>query len=200
MVNTIFTIGYTGFQVNEFIRILKKNKISAIIDVRSIPYSQYYIDFNKENISSLLEHYNIYYRNYALEFGARQKEKKYYPNGYLDFNLFSKSEQFLSGIKKLEKGMEQNYTFALMCSEKDPIMCHRAILVSRAFSLLKYNIIHLLPNNKIMTQIDIEKRLLDKFFPDRNQINMFLENFSTQEYINEAYKKQNANIGYIIKE
>lgn len=199
MVHTVFTIGYSGFQLNDFVKILKDNGILLVIDVRSLPYSQHYADFNKENISKTLESSKIYYRNYASEFGARQREKKNYPNGYLDFNMFSKSKQFLSGIEKLEKSMQQDYTFALMCSEKDPMMCHRSILVARAFYLSGYNIIHLLPNGKTTTQADVEERLLNKFFPDRNQINLFSENLSTEEYIEEAYKKQNAIIGYTIE-
>lgn len=191
MVHTVFTIGYSGFPLNNFVQILKDNQISLVIDVRSLPYSQHYPDFNKEHISKILERSKIYYRNYASEFGARQEEKKYYPNGYLDFNLFSKSKPFLSGIAKLEKSMQQGYTFALMCSEKDPVMCHRTIMVARAFYLSGYPIVHLLPNGKTMTQADVEERLLNQFFPDRNQINLFSENRSEQEYIEEAYKKQN---------
>ena len=199
MVNTVFTIGYSGFQINDFIKTLKNNGISLVIDVRSLPYSHYHADYNKENLSKILPDNGIYYRNYILEFGARQENRGYYPNGYLDFDMFSKSEVFLTGIEKLKKSMEQDYTFALMCSEKDPLMCHRTILVSRVFYNFGYNIIHLLPNDKTITQKDVEERLLNKFFPDRGQISMFEKCLSQQEYIDEAYKKQNALIGYSIE-
>ena len=200
MVNTIFTIGYSGFTVNEFINTLKNNGVSVVIDVRSLPYSQYYASYNRENISKLLENNKIYYRNYISEFGARQENRNYYPHGYLDFEMFSKSEQFLSGVRKLEKSMQQNYTIALMCSEKDPMMCHRTIMVARTFHLSGYKVVHLLPNGKIMSQTDVEERLLDKYFPDRGQICMFSENLSMQEYVTEAYKRQNMSIGYTIEE
>ncbi|MEG1567759.1 MAG: DUF488 domain-containing protein [Anaerovoracaceae bacterium] len=199
MVNTVFTIGYSGFQINDFIKTLKSKSVSLVIDVRSLPYSQYYTDYNKENLSKILKSNKIYYRNYVLEFGARQEERSYYPNGYLDFDMFSKSEIFLSGVDKLKGSMQQDYTFALMCSEKDPIMCHRSILVARAFHILGYNVVHLLPNGKTLTQVDVEERLLNKFFSDRGQINMFAKSLSIQEYIDEAYKKQNAIIGYTIE-
>ncbi len=77
MVDTVFTIGYSGFQINDFISTLRKNGISVIIDVRSLPYSRHYSDYNKENLRSVLLKYGIYYRNYASEFGARQNERKY---------------------------------------------------------------------------------------------------------------------------
>lgn len=200
MIDTIYTIGYSGFKIADFVKTLKNNKVSVVIDVRSFPYSKFYSDYNKENLSKVLETAKIYYRNYVAEFGARQEERKYYPNGYLDFEAFSKSEKFLSGFEKIEKSMQKNYIIALMCSEKDPIKCHRAIFVARAFYNAGYKVVHLLPEGKTMSQNEIEERLLNMFFPDRGQINMFTPTLTLEEYINEAYKKQNANIGYNIEE
>ncbi len=201
MVNTVYSIGYSGFSINDFIDTLHTNKISLVIDVRSTPYSQYFSDYNKDNLEKVLEKSGIYYRNYVLEFGARQEERKYYTHdGYLDFELFAKSPPFLSGFDKLVKSMKQDYTFALMCAEKDPFNCHRTILVARAFYNAGYKVIHLLPNKCKVTQEDIEARLLKKYFPDRNQITLFSESLSEEEYINQAYKKRNAEIGYSIEE
>ena len=199
MVDTIFTIGYSGFKTDDFIKTLKHNGISVVIDVRSLPYSQFYPDYNKEILCKILENHRIYYRNYAAEFGARQKEPRYYPDGYLDFELFSKSKNFLSGLEKLRRSMQQNYVIALMCGEKDPIKCHRTILVARAFYDAGYRVIHLLPEGETTTQEEIEERLLDEFFPDRGQINLFDSDLTPKESIDEVYKKQNERIGYRIE-
>ena len=203
MINTIYTIGYSGFVIDDFIQILKKYEISVVIDVRSNPYSQYHLEYNKENLKKKLKQNRIYYRNYFLEFGARQSDKKYYSKeGYLDFELFSKSENFLKGIKKLENSMEKNYVIVLMCAEKDPIICHRAIMISKIFSEKGYRVIHLLPNNVTITQKDIEDRLIKKFFPNKGQLSLIEmgEDLSEKEYIKRAYNKQNAEIGYRIEE
>ena len=201
MNDTIYSIGYSGFLIDDFVKILTSKKISLVVDVRSTPYSQYFSDYNKDILESRLKKEKIHYRNYVDEFGARQEERKYYSKaGYLDFELFTQSTPFLSGVDKLKKSMEQGYSVALMCAEKDPIACHRTILVSRAFFTAGYRVVHLLPNNINMTQEDVEKRLLDKYFPNREQLTLFDENLSTQEYICEAYKKQNAAIGYSIEE
>ena len=157
------------------------------------------MEYNKENLKKKLKQNRIYYRNYFLEFGARQSDKKYYSKeGYLDFELFSKSENFLKGIKKLENSMEKNYVIVLMCAEKDPIICHRAIMISKIFSEKGYGVIHLLPNNATITQKDIEDRLIKKFFPNKGQLLLFEteEVVSEKEYIKRAYNKQNAEIGY----
>ncbi len=99
MIDTVYTIGYSGFLINDFISTIQSNNISLIIDVRSQPYSQYFSDYNKENLQHKLESIGIYYRNYVTEFGARQDDRQYYSNsGYLDFELFAKSPSFLNGV------------------------------------------------------------------------------------------------------
>jgi len=199
MVTTLYTIGYAGFSITDFINTLKEHDVSAVIDVRSQPYSQRFADYNKDILQGTLKNHSMRYKNYSLEFGARQDDHKYYTNtGYLDFDLFSKSPAFMNGMSKLTTAMEGSYTFALMCAEKDPFNCHRSILVARAFHNAGYNVIHLLPNGRTLTQNDIEKRLLDKYFPKRDQLTMFDDCFSTSELITQAYMKRNAEIGYSI--
>lgn len=199
MVDTVYSIGYSGFSIDDFIDIIKKNEISLIVDVRSQPYSKYFLEYNKESLKKSLKYNGIYYRNYAKEFGARQEEMEFYSDdGYLDFELFAKSKNFLRGFEKLKQSMLQNYKFSLMCAEKNPINCHRTILIAREFYNAGYKIIHLLPNGT-MTQEDIEKCMLEMYFPDREQIKLFDKHLSNAEYISKAYKKRNAEIGYCME-
>lgn len=200
MINTIYSIGYSGFSIKEFLETLKANKITLIVDVRSKPYSQYFPDFNKETLEKTLKSNGIYYRNYAKEFGARQEERHFYSKeGYLDFEIFVKSAYFQSGFEKLKQSMVQDYSFSLMCAEKDPINCHRTIMIARAFHEAGYEVIHLLPNNGVMTHEVIESRMLEMYFPNRNQMKLFDQNLNDHDYISQAYKKRNAEIGYSIE-
>lgn len=193
----IFTIGYTAFEINKFVDIMKQYGISCVIDVRSAPFSKFYTNYNIENIKKTLNGNNIYYRNYKDEFGARQTDTRYFSNnGCLDFELFTKSDSFISGYNKLIDGMKQGYTFALMCAEKDPLNCHRTIMVSREFHKFGYAIKHILENCIYQTQNDIENRMLNIYFPDRNQRSLFNDELSEDELINQCYKKKNIEIGY----
>lgn len=201
MVNTVYTIGYSGFSIDDFVATLKKYNISLVVDVRSFPFSSYFPEYNTDSLEIFLKMHGIYYRNYASEFGARQSDQKYYcKEGYLDFEVFSKSEPFLQGIKKLCNSMEQNYTFALMCAEKDPICCHRTILVARAFFERGYNVVHLLTNGSTITQEEINARLIEKYYPNRNQMTFFETVQDDDTLLKLAYKKQNAEIGYRLEE
>lgn len=201
MVNTVYSIGYSGFSRQELILTLQKYGVSLLVDVRSSPFSNYYQDYNKDVLESALKASGIFYRNYADEFGARQENKIYYcKDGYLDFDVFSRSEPFLRGVDKLCKSMEKNYKFALMCAEKDPIHCHRAILVARAFYERGYHVIHLLPDGQTTTQEEIGRRLVEKYFPDRDQMTLFETIQDDDALLEAAYKKQNAEIGYRMEE
>ncbi|MDL2264236.1 DUF488 domain-containing protein [Synergistaceae bacterium OttesenSCG-928-I11] len=196
----LFTIGYSAFAVEEFISVLVRYRINAVIDVRSQPYaSDYYACYNKESIQAMLKRSGIRYLNYAKEFGARQTDLRYFSaEGYLDFELFSKSHGFLHGFNKLKKAMEERgYMIALMCAEKNPATCHRSIMVSRAFYDKGYEVSHILAGGSIEGQCDIEQQLLEEYFPDRRQLKLF-DQQSTNELIVSAYKIQNAKIGYRI--
>ena len=58
-----------------------------------------------------------------------------------------------------------------------------------------------MPDNTVQTQKTLNERLLDMYYPNRNQISLFSsENLSEEQYIKEAYKKQNIKIGYYIEE
>lgn len=193
----IYTIGYTAFDIDSFISKLKELSISCLIDVRSNPVaSEFYKDYSRINLESLLEQNNIYYRNYANEFGARQNNNHFYEKyGYLDFAEFIKTPQFISGVEKIEKGIKLGYNFILMCAEKDPINCHRAIMVAKGMNDLGFNIKHIMADNSIQSQTDIEERLLNIYFPNREKLSLF-EQKTDKDYIAAAYLKQNAKIGY----
>ena len=201
MQKTLYTIGYSGFSINNFISSLHWHGINVLIDVRSNPYSSLFSQFNKEQLNTVLTANSIYYRNYAKEFGAQQTDRSFYtPQGYLDFETFTDSDAFADGYRRIEDGLKQKYTFAFMCAEKDPIDCHRAIMISKTFKDNGYEVLHLLPENKQLSQLDIEERLLNKYFPYRNQLSFFSEKKDDNELISEAYRKRNADIGYYIGE
>ena len=128
----LYTIGYTAFKLSDFIEVLRFYGINVVIDVRSNPYSEHYSEYNKENIKYLLDSHEIFYRNYQKEFGARQTEKKFFSKeGYLDFELFTKSVNFKLGYDKIANSLAKKYNVVLMCAEKDPAICHRAIMISQ---------------------------------------------------------------------
>lgn len=192
----IYTIGYSAFQIDDFINVLHSYKINSLIDVRSSPYSAFHTDYNKETLQNTLKANNIIYRNYKNEFGARQNDRCYYPDGYLNFRLFAKSGAFQSGMNKIINAVPMGYTFTLMCSEKDPVTCHRTIMVAREFHKNNIEVKHILADGTTISQEEIEQRLVDMYFPDRNQMSFFGEAVPWDRMVDESYAFQNEKIGY----
>ncbi len=200
MGDVIYTIGYTSFSIDDFLLQLKLYNIHCLIDVRSNPVaSEYYQIYSKNTLEPILNKNKIYYRNYAREFGARQTDLLFYSNNQLDFQKFVNSQNFIDGVEKIKKGMALGYNFVLMCAEKDPINCHRAIMVGKGLRDQGLSVNHILSDKSIITQNDIETRLLNLYFPNRSQLSLF-ECKNDEILLEEAYALQNKKIGYKIEE
>ena len=202
MMKTLYTIGYSGFQLEDFIRALEHRHVSAVVDVRSSPVaSAYFSDYNGELLGRSLMRRNIHYRCFGEEFGGRPVNRELYgEGGCLDYERVASSEPFLKGIERLQKGMSRGYTFALLCAEKQPINCHRAILVARAFFERGHEVIHLLPENQSITQEELNAQLIERYYPHREQFTLFDAPADDALLLAEAYRRRNAEIGYRLTE
>ena len=196
----LYTIGHSTYQPEHILTLLKENNINYVLDVRSNPHSKYASQFNKEVFSKTLEQVDITYAPMGKYFGARQPDKQYYPNGYLDFELFRDSSLFKTGIENVLLGLK-SYNIALMCTEKHPFDCHRAIMVARGFELVGVDVKHILHDGSIMTQAALNQKLLEHYYPDHNQLSIFDgQDKSEEDCLLEAYRLRNKEIGYYIND
>jgi len=193
MENQIYTIGYSTFELDEFIRTIKSHGITAVADVRSSPYSKFKPEFNKNDFQKELIKNDLAYVFLGQELGARVDMPDCYVNNKVNFKLVARHDIFLSGIARIKTGMEK-YNIVLMCAEKDPITCHRTILICRALRVLKIEICHILENGQIEKHSDLEQRLLTLF--DLQEASIFE---TTEQRINQAYDLQAEKIAYTPK-
>jgi len=197
---TIYTVGHSTHSHEHFLELIKSKDINCVVDVRSVPFSRYANNYNKDVIKAFLNRNHLIYLYMGEELGARQSSPSLYtPEGYLDFEKTSKSKIFLSGIKRIMDGLEKKYSITLMCTEKDPIECHRAILVAKELIKNGCTVIHIMDNGQTQTQDQLEQRMLDHYFPNWGQQSLFEEvesNLSRDELILKAYQLKNKEIGY----
>ena len=169
MTRTIYTIGYSGYgnQPEQLIAELKRRGIKVLIDVRSNPYSARFDNYNKEKFEQTLAAAGIVYRHYAKYFGAKQENSDYYSKfdgeeNRIDYDIFTKSVAFQQGVENLEKILAQKLTPVLMCSEKDPMDCHRAIMVARVLTNEKgFDVKHIVPGRPDESQPELETRIIE---------------------------------------
>lgn len=188
--NELFTIGYAPHTLDSFLNILGKHKINALVDVRSSPYSQYKPEFNQEPLKEFLTKHKIAYVFLGDYCGARVEDPSCYVNGKVDYRLVAENEKFKEGLERIKKGMK-SYRIVLMCAEKDPITCHRTILICRNLLSNKIQIKHILSNGKVEDHKDSEQRLLKVF--KLNHPDLFR---SEQQRIDDAYSRQGEKIAY----
>jgi uncharacterized protein (DUF488 family) len=192
----VYTIGHSNHMTDEFIDLLKKFEINCLCDIRSVPYSKYAGQFNRENIKTELKRYNIKYLYFGEEFGARRTEEELLKDGAVDFEKVAGDAKFLSGIERIKKGIEMGYIIAIMCAEKNPVDCHRSILVSRNLEKYGISVKHILADGSLECHKQTEENLIDRYFPYRNQISLqdFIEGGT--DCLEEAYRRANKEIGY----
>lgn len=191
----IYTIGCSNRTSEEFIAVLKKYNIQVIVDVRSVPYSSISPQFNQESLKKTLNNNNITYLSFANEFGARRNENTVYTNNSVDFSKVFQLDIFKNGIDRIINGLGKGYVILLMCTEYNPIDCHRFSMVSRAFSKIpNISIIHILNENNWISNEELEEKMLEefKFQP---------ELFETREQlIDQAYKKLEKKVAFQMKQ
>lgn len=205
----IFTIGHSNHSIEKFIELLQKQGITAVADVRSHPFSRYLHHFSKSALELALKDAGIAYVFLGQELGARPQKPECYVNGKAVYDRISSTPEFSQGIKRLLKGVETQKV-ALMCAEKDPITCHRTILVCPHLQELNLAINHILNTGELETHQQLEERLLilhgldDATVNQPIQLSLFdqpkeMERRSRQERLQLAYRKQAEAIAYVEK-
>ena len=190
----IFTIGYSVHPVDQFMELLQMHGITALCDVRSDPYSRFMPQYNRESLKKEVARHHILYLYLGAELGPRSADPTCYEKGKVQYRRLAAREIFQQGLARLRKGME-THRVALMCAEKDPLTCHRMILICRNLRADDIVIRHILEDGSLEDNRDTEKRLMRLLKIDPADL------FSTEaDQIQRAYDLQAEKIAYTLKE
>lgn len=129
-------------------------------DVRSVPYSRYQPQFSKDALERSLKADGIKYVFLGRELGARSEDPACYENGHVKYRLLARSEKFQKGIQRVLRGARE-HRVALMCAEREPLECHRTLLVARELNTRGVSVDHILPDGRLETHDEAMRRLLD---------------------------------------
>ena len=157
--NRIYTVGHSNYEIEKFIQLLKGHDITAVYDVRSVPYSKYVPQFNQGSIKKYLESAGIEYVYLGKELGPFSKDPNCCVEGIVQYNLLAQTRAFRDGLSRIKKEA-QIYNLALMCAEKEPAECHRMILVCRHLRGEDIEIKHILEDGNLEDNRDTERRLM----------------------------------------
>ena len=157
--NTLYTIGHSNHPIDRFLALLVKHGITAVADVRSQPFSRRNPQFNQDKLAASLKARGIEYVFVGRELGARSEDPAHYENGKVQYRRLAETLLFKSGIARVLSGAE-SYRIALVCAEKEPLDCHRTLLVSRALAASGAPILHILADGGIEPHEQTLERLV----------------------------------------
>lgn len=191
--NRLYTIGYSPFTDEGFIDVLRHHGVGAVCDIRSVPYSRYKPEFNKAVLEQRLARHTMGYFFLGTMLGGRASDPELYEAGRVRFDLVAQSSTFQRGLSVL-KQIAHDYSAVLMCAEKDPLTCHRTILVCRQIRH-EFDIFHILEDGTLESHQDAERRLVKLVGIPTDDL------FRTEEeLIDDAYDLQAGKIAYLRKE
>jgi len=148
----IWTIGHSTRSIDDFISLLKKNEIKLLADVRSLPGSKRYPQFNKDGLEKSLNAHGIRYEHFP-ELGGRRKPNADSRNtawrnasfrGYADY---METEEFHKGVERLLGLAREAGPAAIMCAEAVWWRCHRS-LISDYLKACDIEVMHILDTKK----------------------------------------------------
>lgn len=190
MTDSLFTIGHSNHSIEHLIELLQRHNITALADVRSSPFSRHTPQFNQENIKRSLKEIRVHYVFLGRELGARSTNPDHYKDGRAQYELMAKEPWFQEGLERLRKGVVTQ-RIALMCAEKDPIECHRTMLVGVRVRSPAISLVHILANGDLEPHEQSEQRMLVRHHLAEPEL------FRTaEERLAEAYRLQCELIQY----
>jgi uncharacterized protein (DUF488 family) len=131
-IKTIFSVGHSTRDIQEFVQLLKAYGIETVVDVRKIAKSRRNPQFNESELSQSLRAQGIAYLRMEGLGGLRHTTKisvnTAWENlsfrGYADY---MQTPQFIDSIEQLVKVATETQT-VLMCAEAVPWRCHRSLI------------------------------------------------------------------------
>jgi uncharacterized protein (DUF488 family) len=158
-VGEVFTIGHSTHSWERFVALLQSAKVTAVADVRTSPYSRHSPQFSRDSLPAELRLDGISYVFLGKELGGRPSGHRFYCDGIADYEKMAQAPEFSKGLDRVIEGAKK-YRIVLMCSERDPLDCHRCLLVGRALAQRGVRVNHILDDGSIVSQNQIEEALL----------------------------------------
>lgn len=191
MKTRILTIGHSTHPIEKLLDLLTAHGVTAVADVRSAPYSRHRPHFTRAPLEQALKNRGIAYVFLGRELGARSDDAACYQDGKVQYHRLARTPLFQAGIDRLLKGAEA-YRLALLCAEKEPLDCHRTLLVARELEGRGVAVDHIHADGHLESQDEALARLLGMLgLPEADLFK------SRSELVEEACARQEARIAYV---
>ena len=189
----ILTVGHSNHPPETFINLLLRHGVDEVADVRSAPYSRYTPHFNHEPLQSALGDIGIAYAYLGGELGGRPADRSCYnADGRVQYERVAETDLFDDGLRRIIWAADERRV-ALLCTEKEPLECHRTLLVARALADRGVTVAHILADGNLEDHDDALNRLVEI-----HKLPLYGDMFrSRADIIAEALTRQAQKFAYI---
>jgi uncharacterized protein (DUF488 family) len=190
---SLFTVGHSTHPIDRFVGLLQRHGIQILADVRSTPFSRFNPQFNRANLARSLELAGIRYEFLGEALGARSTDPACFENGRVSYARLAMSPAFRRGLEQLRSEMSAGRV-AMMCAEREPLDCHRTILVGRELEKQGVAVTHILADGSLEENRHAIGRLIEHLGLPADDL------FSNASALaNAAYDAQGGRISYAPK-
>jgi uncharacterized protein (DUF488 family) len=155
----LYSIGHSNIAAERFVAMLRGAGVSAVADVRSTPFSRRFPWFSGKNLAAMLAQQGIGYLAYGETLGGRPHNAALYRDGIADYEAMAQRPEFQGGLDRLCADAAR-LRVCLMCAEREPLDCHRCLLVARSLAARGLAIGHIRHDGTIEPHRATEQRLL----------------------------------------
>lgn len=191
----VFTIGHSNHSPETFLELLSRHGVEEVVDVRSSPHSRYSPQFNYNVLIEILDGAGIGYVFLGGELGGRPVDRSCYDaEGRVLYDRLADTDLFNDGIGRLVREADER-RMTLMCTENEPLACHRALLIAKALVERGVAVEHILADGSLEEHAITMERLMDNFKLPHNG-DLFR---SRDEVLADALTRQAKKIAYVGK-
>jgi uncharacterized protein (DUF488 family) len=157
----LLTIGHSNMPAERLLALVQDAGVTAIADVRSVPFSRRFPWFSGPKLASRLQAAEIAYLPFGEVLGGRPSDPTLYCDGVADYEKMAATPQFRAGLDRIGEAMACS-RLCLMCAEREPLDCHRCLLVARALKERGLAVGHILNDGTTEPHAATEARLLGR--------------------------------------
>ena len=189
----VLTVGHSNHPLETFVSLLRQHGVTTLADVRSAPYSRFNPQFNRKAFDAALQAHGIAYLFMGQTLGGRPEDRSCYENGRVRYDRLAQTPLYREGIDRVIETARAE-RLALMCAEKEPLDCHRTLLVGRSLAERGVAAAHILADGTLEPHDDTMDRLLDSVgLPVADLLH------SREELIAEAVARKEGRIAHSYK-
>jgi uncharacterized protein (DUF488 family) len=155
----LFSIGHSNIPAERFVTLLRDVGVDTIADVRSTPFSRRFPWFSGKNLAATLAQHGMTYLAYGDTLGGRPRDAALYCDGVADYEAMARQPDFQLGLDRLIADAARSRV-CLMCAEREPLDCHRCLMVARSLAERGLTIGHILHDGTVEPHTATEQRLL----------------------------------------